>query len=312
MFMPPPRSALGRVGSVINDVISVRFPSPVDAYWLGLGVCAGSAAAAIWASAADKRVGAQLAANAPVAPAPAAPIQLRVILTLPRSFWLVSLACVAAYSAVYSFMNIAADLYMRKFLVPGHPGASEHELNVIANNLLFVPYLVSALLTPLVGIAVDRFGHRGALLLGSSAVITLVHVVIGFTSLDPLAPAVVLGVAFAVFSGAVWPAVALTIPRAHVGTAYGAITAVQCAGLAASPVAVATLSPPAACGGSYACVELLFVCIAGVGTLACVALCVVDGRAGGGALAAPSGPTSGGGDAGGSPQTPAPPSAPEG
>ena len=70
-----------------------------------------------------------------------------------------------------------------------------------------IPYLLSAILSPFLGGAVDRVGKRGWLALFAPSVLILVHLILGLTSLPPYFPLILQGVAYSVFSAALWPSV---------------------------------------------------------------------------------------------------------
>eukprot|EP00644_Phytophthora_capsici_P010624 jgi/Phyca11/528532/estExt2_fgenesh1_pm.C_PHYCAscaffold_300148 len=112
-----------------------------------------------------------------------------------------------------------------------------------------IPYIISAVISPFLGFVVDR--------------IVSLYV-----------PLVLQGLAYSVFAAALWPSVPYVVEAKHVGTAYGAITAIQNIGLALFPLAVAAefnhddrYIPG---------VELLFVSFGVLGSLVGIALNVVD------------------------------------
>ncbi|RLN59538.1 hypothetical protein BBJ28_00021041 [Nothophytophthora sp. Chile5] len=149
-----------------------------------------------------------------------------------------------------------------------------------------VPYIISAAISPFLGFAVDHIGLRALLALVAPLALTMVHVMLGLTDVSLYVPLVLQGVAYSVFAAALWPSVPCkrlellgdVVEAKHVGTAYGAITAIQVSvtniGLALFPLAVAAEFDhderyiPG--------VELLFVSFGVVGSLVGVALNVVD------------------------------------
>lgn len=137
--------ATGRLGTVLCDVLSARFASPVHAYYLGTAVTAVSAAAAIAAAALDRRatmrrphaepavppavaVGAQEKGGMGrlLVPPPKArsrsrgqsrgldAVHVADVLLFPATFWWLVMANVCTLSAIFSFTNIAPDFFMRK------------------------------------------------------------------------------------------------------------------------------------------------------------------------------------------------------
>ncbi|KAI9989299.1 hypothetical protein PInf_019491 [Phytophthora infestans] len=137
-----------------------------------------------------------------------------------------------------------------------------------------IPYIISAVISPFLGFVVDRIGLRAFLALLAPLALTVVHVMLGLTQVSLYVPLVLQGVAYSVFAAALWPSVPYVVEAKHVGTAYGAITAIQNIGLALFPLAVAAefnhddrYIPG---------VELLFVSFGVLGSLVGIALNVVD------------------------------------
>ncbi|KAI9916067.1 hypothetical protein PsorP6_008468 [Peronosclerospora sorghi] len=137
-----------------------------------------------------------------------------------------------------------------------------------------IPYLISAAISPFLGFVVDRIGLRAFLALLAPVALTAVHVMLGVTQITFYVPLVLQGVAYSIFAAALWPSVPYVVEAKNVGTAYGAITAIQNIGLAMFPLIVAAefnyddrYIPG---------VELLFVSFGVLGSFVGVALNVVD------------------------------------
>ncbi|CAI5744989.1 unnamed protein product [Peronospora destructor] len=137
-----------------------------------------------------------------------------------------------------------------------------------------IPYIISAIISPFLGFVVDRIGLRAILALVAPLALTAVHVMLGLTQVTLYVPLVLQGVAYSVFAAALWPSIPYVVEAKHVGTAYGAITAIQNIGLALFPLAVAAefnhddrYIPG---------VELLFVSFGVAGSLVGIALNVAD------------------------------------
>jgi MFS-type transporter involved in bile tolerance (Atg22 family) len=62
------------------------------------------------------------------------------------------------------------------------------------------------------------------------------YLVLGFSSISPALPMILLGAAFVLVPAAMWPAVPLIVEKNRVGTAFGLMTMVQNIGLALFPV----------------------------------------------------------------------------
>ena len=149
-----------------------------------------------------------------------------------------------------------------------------------ANGMMSIPFIMSAVASPFLGYAIDRFGGRALLALLCPAVLIAVHLLLGYAlSIGPALPLVGQGLAYSVFAAALWPSVPFTVPGGAEGLAYGLITAVQNGGLGGFPLLVSIAYDAA--GQSYIpAAELLFTGFAVVGLVAGVGLNCYDVRHG--------------------------------
>jgi hypothetical protein len=88
-----------------------------------------------------------------------------------------------------------------------------------------IPYMISATISPFLGLLVDRVGLRAFLIAVAPLVLVVAHLLLAWTTVSPYTPMIMLGVAYSVFAAVLWPAVPLVVEEHHVGTAYGVITA---------------------------------------------------------------------------------------
>ena len=213
-------------------------------------------------------------------------ILLSSIFSFPLIFWVLCLSCVTVYIAVLPFNSIASGFIAQKWLTDKPlsqvPAAQAGPIFIEANSIMLTTYLVAGFLAPVMGAVIDRVGFRAALNLAASAAIIGVHALLGFSTLFPVVPMLLLGVGYSIYAAALWPSIALVIePRYH-ATAYGVATAVQNFGLAVAPMVIGTLMPNKNCATkedcvrSYQNVELLLIGIGGVGMLSGVILNLVD------------------------------------
>ena len=125
-------------------------------------------------------------------------------------------------------------------------GACTHEFcarqaaaEALATEVMSIPYVISAVGTPFIGLAVDRFGGRALLAALCPLMLVIAHVLLGFVAtLPPELPLVLQGVAFAFFATALWPSVPYTVPAESEGLAFGVVTALQNGGLGLFPLLV--------------------------------------------------------------------------
>uniref|UniRef100_I2CPB7 Lysosomal dipeptide transporter MFSD1 n=1 Tax=Nannochloropsis gaditana (strain CCMP526) TaxID=1093141 RepID=I2CPB7_NANGC len=149
-----------------------------------------------------------------------------------------------------------------------------------SDRIMSIPYTISAVLSPFLGLAVDRFGRRAVIVTLAPLVLVGVHLSLAYwRSLSPAVPLVGQGLAYSAFAAVLWPSVPFTVPEDRVGVAYGLTTAIQNAGLALFPLMAAAIYKAA--GSEYIPhVELLFVYLAVVGLAFGLWLNVLDSRAG--------------------------------
>jgi MFS family permease len=135
-----------------------------------------------------------------------------------------------------------------------------------ATATMSIPYFISAGLSPFLGAAVDRFGQRAIVAAVAPAILILVHLCLGLTTVNPIYPLVGQGLAYASFAAVLWPSVPLVIEQRFVGLGFGIVTSVQNMGLASFPLCVAAIYQ--ANGNHYIPnVEMFFVSLATLGFL---------------------------------------------
>ncbi|KAH6577143.1 hypothetical protein BASA60_004222 [Batrachochytrium salamandrivorans] len=203
------------------------------------------------------------------------------LVQLPVSFWILCSVCILLYGTVIPFNNIASDFLMSKW----YPGDTE-----MAGMVMSIPDSMSAVLVPLLGYLVDRYGGRALMLLGCAVVIAGVHLTLGLTMTNPILPMVLLGFSYSLYGVAIWPSVATVIqhreqqmrsenpeaePPRLLGASFGLATSALNASLTVVPLIAAQIRVQ---GGSYAPVEMFFVGLAILGILFCVVLYIVDSR----------------------------------
>ena len=102
-----------------------------------------------------------------------------------------------------------------------------------ANQYLTIPYLVAAVITPMIGFVADKIGCRCQSLLIATIILTLSHYNLGWLTpsdlglsevqqdIIPLVGLVGLGLGYSVFCAVIWPSFAIVIPDKLIGTGYG-------------------------------------------------------------------------------------------
>ena len=129
--------------------------------------------------------------------------------------------------------------------------------------VMSIPYIISGVVSPIIGLAIDKFGHRATIATLAAATVIVVHVSIGYTKVSPVGPLVGQGLAYTGFAAVLWPAIPLVITPKLTGLAFGIVTSALNLGCAVLPIVVAQLYIRS--GDVYIPnVELLFVVLGAV------------------------------------------------
>jgi len=162
------------------------------------------------------------------------------------SFWFVVLLCVTFYSAIFPFTALSTDFFHEKWALPltvdsGNTGffyaAFQDFLHMFstAPGTSSIIIFASMCFAPFAGGLVDKIGRRASLMVFGAMAMIPCYLVLGFTSLPPYLPMILLGAAFVLVPAAMWPAVPLIVDKQRVGTAFGLMTMIQNIGLAVFP-----------------------------------------------------------------------------
>lgn len=188
-----------------------------------------------------------------------------VIVLKNPGFWLIAILCVFFYSSIRPFMKFATDLLINKFGV----AATSAGWIVAA-----IPYS-TIILTPLFGSIYDKIGHGAKLMLTGCIIITVSHFCLALpvitTSWFALGVMILVGIAFSMVPGIMWPSVPKLVPLRQLGTAYSIIYYIQNLGLMLVPMWVGNIinenTDPVTGYVDYLMPMLVF---AGLGVAACV------------------------------------------
>lgn len=137
---------------------------------------------------------------------------------------------------------------------------------VEATTVMSIPYIISACLSPVLGGFIDRFGGRAIIATIAPLCLVIVHTLLGYSKVTPVAPLVGQGLAYSGFAAVLWPSVPLVVEKRLIGLAYGVITSIQNGGLASFPLIVAAIYDSS--NDKYIPnVELFFIALAVVGVV---------------------------------------------
>jgi MFS family permease len=153
---------------------------------------------------------------------------------------------VTFYSAIFPFTALSTDFFHEKWGLPmssAPEGASLiyaafydfFHMFTTAPGTSSIIIFASMCLAPFAGRIVDKIGRRATLMMVGSLLMIPAYLLMGFTSLPPYLPMMVLGAAFVLVPAAMWPAVPLIVEKDRVGTAFGLMTMIQNIGLALFP-----------------------------------------------------------------------------
>ncbi len=165
---------------------------------------------------------------------------------LSPAFWFISFLCVTFYSAIFPFTNHAVRFMETKFGLSKAMGGQ------------YTSYIMTAsmIFTPLLGLLVDKVGHRGKIMIFGSLLLIPAHLLLGLTYLHPAISFIILGISFSLVPAALWPAVPILVKEKFLGTAFGIIAWVQMFGLFIFPWLAGKVVD--ASGGKYTNMELMF------------------------------------------------------
>jgi MFS family permease len=219
--------SIARGGSYAADVSPVWASSFYEQgwqapLWLAAGMALLSFVAAIlyWARE-HKGVPPALAADG----GPPDRIVWRDVLRFDRSYWYVVALCVLFYSVIFPFRSTFAIKYFQH----AHGLALEDAATI--NSYVF---LAAVFITPIFGALVDRIGRRALFMVFGALLLPLSFLALLATDWGLWVTSVLLGVSFSLIPAVLWPAVALIVPAARLGTAYGLMTMIQAIGLTAA------------------------------------------------------------------------------
>lgn len=161
------------------------------------------------------------------------------------AFWHIAMLCVLFYSAIFPFTALSTDFFVDKWGIARVAETAGGFFFKAFNNFLHmfstaggissIIIFASMVLAPFAGHFVDKIGKRASLMILGSIIMIPSYLLMGFSSMYPVIPMIILGAAFVLVPAAMWPAVPLIVKKQHVGTAFGLITFIQNIGLALFP-----------------------------------------------------------------------------
>ena len=180
----------------------------------------------------------------------------------PWTFWLVVLVCVFYYVAVFPFIGVGVTFFETRFgLDPKEAGA--------VNSITFI---LSAILSPIVGFFVDRTGRNVRWIVTGIVVTFCCHMTMAFTLVNPWIPMICMGISYSIIACALWPCVALIVDESQLGSAYGIMQSIQNLGLAL----IAQLAGVIVDWKGYIWLEMFFSCMVLLAFMCAIGLAIAD------------------------------------
>lgn len=162
-----------------------------------------------------------------------------------------------------------------------------------------LPYFMSAVLSPLLGFAIDKVGKRALFIMTSSILVILACLVTTLLSPETpyneetgegtpnwmvLLPLIFMGVGYSIYASALWGSVPYVVEPKTIGSAFGLTTAVQNLGLSVAPLLIGVEIDNTKSQDGYFWSNITMALLAGIGLCANVILYYDDINNRGGVL----------------------------
>lgn len=189
-------------------------------------------------------------------------ISIKDATNFKSEFWMLTIICVCFYATIFPFIALGSKFFQTKWgFYPTKADAADS-----------IVYVISAVLSPFIGLLVDNVGRNLVFLLVASIMVMFAHLAMALTFINLWIPMIILGIGYSIMCSALWPLVALVVPQHQLGTAYGVMQAIQNLGLAVT----ANLTGALVDWKGYINVELFFVFWVSVSVIFTLVLMVQD------------------------------------
>mmetsp|Transcript_1615 Transcript_1615/g.4403 ORF Transcript_1615/g.4403 Transcript_1615/m.4403 type:complete len:498 (+) Transcript_1615:66-1559(+) len=221
-----------RLGSVINFLFFASLEeatSLVFVLWLGTIMCVLSFISGLtfaWLDFRHERV-----MGLPKEMTNSRKVNFKDVKDFPITYWILDLICSAFYITIFAFIAIASGFFQDSY------GLDADIAGIVAG----IPYYMSIVLSPLTGKLIDRLGHRASLLIVGCALTLPTFLLFAFTDLYPAVSMVLLGFAYVISAGCIWPSVPLLVTQNQVGSATGIMTSIQMLGIGFANIGVGNI-----------------------------------------------------------------------
>jgi MFS family permease len=255
--------SLARVGSYLADT-SPHWAGAVYArgwqapLWLAAGLCGAGFVAAIacWRRAPGRTTA-----------APGDRFAWADMTGFSRAFWHIAMLNVLFAAVFFPFRSTFSIQYFQDAR-----GLTLDEAG-IANSWVFFAAIIA---TPVFGLIADHYGRRASLLAAGAALMPVTFVLLGTMATPLWVTTTMMGVSFSVIPAVIWPATAMLVGPARLGTAFGLINLLQSLGLAGSNLIAGWLNDRFAAGphhpAGYAAMFVWFTALATIALMSALAL----------------------------------------
>jgi len=174
--------------------------------------------------------------------------------------------------SVFPYVQNCSDMLQKKY------GFDK----IKAGYLFGIPYIISAIASPFLGAAIDRFGKRAFLICLSS-----IMLIIAFSAsmmmpechqcYNELFPLIFTGIGYSIYASAIWGSIPYVVDPAAVGSAFGLATSIQNIGLCCAPTLVGFIKDSTkAHDHGYYYMNMFFIAINAVGLILNLNLYYID------------------------------------
>lgn len=150
-------------------------------------------------------------------------------------YWLITVVCLLTYGTVLPFNFIIVNYLTTTHFKEMQTTEARHKAGIY----MAIPFFIGALIIPVFGFIIDKYGKRAYLTLVSALLTSIVFLLFFFC--DPLFPLILIGITYSMFAAVIWPSISLIISKPLLGFAYGITTSFQQFGTAVNPIIVAAM-----------------------------------------------------------------------
>ncbi|EEA07315.1 major facilitator superfamily transporter [Cryptosporidium muris RN66] len=186
---------------------------------------------------------------------------------LGRLYWYLAILGLLSYSVIMPFNYIAGPLIVET----RYKDISTVTARQYAGIIMSLLYAVSVLVLPILGWIVDRVCERCKLLTISVGLLAIAHTLM--LKLHPAISITILGFGYTLFATVYWPCISISVPSNLLGTALGVATCIQNIGFIVTPIEVAFLHSTFR---SYFVVEAFFLFISIMALIMCYLVTALD------------------------------------